>query len=167
MSEFPYRRAPTTSPFSSSTARYALLTASIRPTAQIARSTRTRSGSHRNRRYRPSLLERSVLWPDHRRDRESHMIESRGWAHDDDLFGGREIGQSDQVSFLILIVPRLLLRESRSSAEWRRSTLGGRCHVIEATTRSGIDVRNFKRPRRPRATWSSPRRVARGAIELI
>ena len=35
------------------------------------------------------------------------MIESRGWAHDDDLFGGHEIGQSDQVSFLILIVPRL------------------------------------------------------------
>jgi hypothetical protein len=31
------------------------------------------------------------------------MIESRGWAHDDDLFGGREIGQSDQVSFLILV----------------------------------------------------------------
>ena len=45
------------------------------------------------------------------------MIELRGWAHDDDLFGGREIGQSDQVSFLILIVPRLLLRERRSSAE--------------------------------------------------
>ena len=41
------------------------------------------------------------------------MIESRGWAHDDDLFGGREIGQSDQVSFLILIVPRLLRRAPR------------------------------------------------------
>ena len=40
------------------------------------------------------------------------MIESRGWAHDYDLFGGREIGQSDQVSFLILIVPRLLERAS-------------------------------------------------------
>jgi hypothetical protein len=48
------------------------------------------------------------------------MIESRGWAHDDDLFGGREIGQSDQVSFLILIVPGLLLRERPSFAEWRR-----------------------------------------------
>ncbi len=44
----------------------------------------------------------------------------------------------------------------------------GRCHVIETTTRSGIAcVRNFKRPRRPRATWSSLRRGARGAIELI
>ena|ERR1700677_3508407 len=43
------------------------------------------------------------------------MIESRGWAHDDDLFGGREIGQSDQASFLIL-VPRLLPRERSSSA---------------------------------------------------
>ena len=52
----------------------------------------------------------------------SHMIKSRGWAHDDDLFGRREIGQSDQVSFLILVVPRLLLRGRRSSAEWRRST---------------------------------------------
>src|SRR5258707_13861771 len=50
------------------------------------------------------------------------MIESRGWPHDDDLFGGREIGQSDQLSFLILIVPRLLLKECRSSAEWRPST---------------------------------------------
>src|SRR5271166_2968718 len=53
------------------------------------------------------------------------MIESRGWAHDDDLIGGREIGQSDQVSFLILIVPRLLRREGPSSAEWRRSTRSG------------------------------------------
>ena len=42
-----------------------------------------------------------------------------------------------------------------------------RCHVIEATTRSGIAVRKFKRPRRPGATWSSPRREARGAFELI
>jgi hypothetical protein len=49
------------------------------------------------------------------------MIESRGWAHDDDLFGGREIGQSDQVSFLILVVPRLLLRDRRSSADAQRA----------------------------------------------
>jgi hypothetical protein len=42
-----------------------------------------------------------------------------------------------------------------------------RCHVIETTTRSGIAVRNFNWPRRPRATWSSPQREARGAIELI
>ena len=62
------------------------------------------------------------------------MIESRGWAHDDDLFGGREIDQSDQVSFLILVVPRLLLRQRRSSAEWRRST------------RSGSEPRIKKRP---------------------
>jgi NAD(P)-dependent dehydrogenase (short-subunit alcohol dehydrogenase family) len=41
------------------------------------------------------------------------------------------------------------------------------CHVMETTTRSRIAVRNLKRPRRPRATWSSPRRVARDAIELI
>jgi hypothetical protein len=34
------------------------------------------------------------------------MIESRGRSHDDDLFGGREIVQSDQVSFLILVVQR-------------------------------------------------------------
>ena len=44
---------------------------------------------------------------------------------------------------------------------------GWRCHVIGAPTRSGTAVRNFKRPRRPRATWSSPRREARGAFELI
>jgi hypothetical protein len=43
----------------------------------------------------------------------------------------------------------------------------GRCYVIEATTRSGIAVRNFKRSQRPRATWSSPRREARGAFEVI
>jgi hypothetical protein len=30
------------------------------------------------------------------------MIESRGWPHDDDLFAGREICQSGQVSFLFL-----------------------------------------------------------------
>jgi 3-methyl-2-oxobutanoate hydroxymethyltransferase len=49
----------------------------------------------------------------------------------------------------------------------RLEDAGGRCHVIETTTRSGIAVRNFNWPRRPRATWSSPRREARGAIELI
>jgi len=43
---------------------------------------------------------------------------------------------------------------------------GGRCHVIETTTRSAISARNFKRPPRPRATCSSPRCVARGVIEL-
>ena len=42
------------------------------------------------------------------------MNESRGWVRDRDLFGGREIGHSDQVSFLILRVQRLLLRECRS-----------------------------------------------------
>ena len=42
-----------------------------------------------------------------------------------------------------------------------------RCHVIETTTRSGIAVRNFKWPRRPRATCSSPRRVGRGVFELM
>ena len=34
-----------------------------------------------------------------------HGCESRGWAHDDDLFGAREMGQSDQVSFLVLVAP--------------------------------------------------------------
>ena len=31
------------------------------------------------------------------------MIELRGWGRGRDLFGGREIGQSDQLSFLILM----------------------------------------------------------------
>ena len=68
------------------------------------------------------------------------MIESRGWPHDDDLFGGREIGQSDQVSFLILIVPRLLLRERRSSAEWRRSTLGGPSRVSRSAQMQAVSM---------------------------
>ena len=34
-----------------------------------------------------------------------------GWAHDQDLFGGREFGHSDQVTFLILSVRSLLLGE--------------------------------------------------------
>ena len=68
------------------------------------------------------------------------MIESRGWAHDGDLFGGREIGQSDQVSFLILIVPRLLLRERRSSAEWRRSTLGGPSRVSRSVQMQAVSM---------------------------
>jgi len=39
------------------------------------------------------------------------------------------------------------------------------CHVeCEERERSGPRI--FKPPRRPRATWSSPRRVARGEIEL-
>ena len=68
------------------------------------------------------------------------MIESRGWPHVDDLFGGREIGQSDQVSFLILIVPRLLLRERRSSAEWRRSTLGGPSRVSRSAQMQALSM---------------------------
>src|SRR5208283_2400675 len=43
---------------------------------------------------------------------------------------------------------------------------GGRCHVAMRKARAVYVLRIFKRPRRPRATWSSPRRVARGEIEL-
>jgi len=42
------------------------------------------------------------------------MNESMGWAHDRDLFGGREFGHSDQVTFLILSVQPLLLGACRS-----------------------------------------------------
>ena len=42
----------------------------------------------------------------------------------------------------------------------------GRCHVAMRKARAVYALRIFKPPRRPRATWSSPRRVARGEIEL-
>jgi acetyl esterase/lipase len=60
-----------------------------------------------------------------------------------------------------------ITRQSRAAIAWVQRSSKRRCHVIETTTRRGIAVRNFKRPRRPRATWSSPRREARGAIELM
>ena len=41
-----------------------------------------------------------------------------------------------------------------------------RCHVAMRKARGVYALRIFKPPRRPRATWSSPRRVARGEIEL-
>jgi len=41
---------------------------------------------------------------------------------------------------------------------------GGRCHVAMRKARAVYALRIFKPPRRPRATWSSPRRVARGVI---
>ena len=41
-----------------------------------------------------------------------------------------------------------------------------RCHVAMRKARAVYALRIFKPPRRPRATWSSPRRVARGEIEL-
>ena len=42
----------------------------------------------------------------------------------------------------------------------------GRCHVAMRKARAVYVLRIFKPPRRPRATWSSPRRVARGVIWL-
>jgi integrase/recombinase XerD len=41
-----------------------------------------------------------------------------------------------------------------------------RCHIAVRRARENYALRIFKPPRRPRATWSSPRRVARGEIEL-
>ena len=40
------------------------------------------------------------------------------------------------------------------------------CHVAMRRARAVYALRIFKPPRRPRATWSSPRRVARGVIWL-
>ena len=45
-------------------------------------------------------------------------------------------------------------------------TLPRHCHVAMRKARAGYALRIFKPPRRPRATWSSPRRVARSEIEL-
>ena len=42
----------------------------------------------------------------------------------------------------------------------------GHCHVAMRRARAVYALRIFKPPRRPRATWSSPRRVARGVIWL-
>ena len=39
-----------------------------------------------------------------------------------------------------------------------------RCHIAVRRAREVYALRIFKPPRRPRATWSSPRRVARGEI---
>ena len=43
---------------------------------------------------------------------------------------------------------------------------GRHCHVAMRKARAVYVLQIFKPPRRPRATWSSPRRVARGEIEL-
>jgi len=51
-------------------------------------------------------------------------------------------------------------------AAGERDAFGWHCHVIETTARSGIGVRKFKQPRRPRAMCSSPQFGARGVIEL-
>ncbi len=40
----------------------------------------------------------------------------------------------------------------------------GRCHIGLRRAREVYALRIFKPPRRPHATWSSPRRVARGVI---
>ena len=40
----------------------------------------------------------------------------------------------------------------------------GHCHVAMRKARVVYALRIFRPPRRPRATWSSPRRVARGVI---
>jgi hypothetical protein len=53
------------------------------------------------------------------------MNESRGWVRDRDLFGGRDFGHSDQVTFLILRVQPLPLERVGASAEWRRSRRRG------------------------------------------
>jgi hypothetical protein len=45
--------------------------------------------------------------------------------------------------------------------------LGGIVTLSKRRREAGLLCENFKRPRRPRATWSSPRREARDAIELI
>ena len=42
----------------------------------------------------------------------------------------------------------------------------GHCHVAMRRARAVWALRIVKPPRRPRATWSSPRPVARGEIEL-
>src|SRR5208282_1292793 len=42
----------------------------------------------------------------------------------------------------------------------------GRRHVAMRGSEGECAIRIFKRPRRPRATYSSPRCVARGVIEL-
>ena len=42
----------------------------------------------------------------------------------------------------------------------------GHCHVAMRRARAVYALRIFRLPRRPRATWSSPRRVARGVIWL-
>ena len=47
-----------------------------------------------------------------------------------------------------------------------RQASPGHCHVAARRAREVYALRIFKPPRRPRATWSSPRRVARGEIEL-
>jgi hypothetical protein len=78
--------------------------------------------------------------------------------------GEVRLGDGDDLDFAVAAAKRAFPAMARTTPAERAVR---RCHVIEMTTRSGIAVRNFKRPRRPRATWSSPRREARGAIELI
>ena len=59
-------------------------------------------------------------------------------------------------------ITALEIRHDRQNRDIAR-----RCHVAMRKARAGYALRIFKPPRRPRATWSSPRRVARGEIELM
>jgi hypothetical protein len=90
-----------------------------------------------------------------------------------DDFLGASIGEDRNGTGLSVALSRelnLVVRELEVPVwlrpPWPRARSGRRCHVIETTTRSRIGARNFKRLRRPRATCSSPQRVARGVIEL-
>jgi len=65
---------------------------------------------------------------------------------------------------------RLTLNVLLSFAQFEREVtcerIRGRCHVAMRKARAVYALRIFKPPRWPRATWLSPRRVARGEIEL-
>jgi hypothetical protein len=53
------------------------------------------------------------------------------------------------------------------NADRRDKILKGVVTLSKRRREAGLLCENFKRPQRPRATWSSQRRGARGAIELI
>ena len=58
-----------------------------------------------------------------------HTNESRGWVRDRDLFGGRDFGHSDQVTFLILRVQPLPLGACRSFCGVAAFEASQRCAV--------------------------------------
>ena len=74
------------------------------------------------------------------------------------VFAGRKTGRAGGEKNWSLIVAFV---DSPNLASGNMAL--SRCH---AKARAVYALRIFKPPRRPRATWSSPRRVARGEIEL-
>ncbi len=90
----------------------------------------------------------------------------------------RAWGQARMGALVPVLIAVFALSAAEAESLFRRGEAGdpssfdpaktstGHCHVAMRRAREVYALRIFKPPRRPRATWSSPRRVARGVIWL-